>query len=106
MTLLIFGFIVLAAALDVIANLLLKKSDGLKHLRYGIPALLSVCIAFTLLAQVTKTVDLTVAYVIWGAMAILGTVISARFMFGQKLNLVGWLGICAVISSIILIKTA
>ena len=99
-------FIVLAAALDVAANLLLQKSDGFKHKRYGIPALVMVCLAFTLLAQVTVFIDLTIAYVSWGALAILGTVISARIMLGQRLNRIGWLGIVMILISIGLLKLA
>jgi spermidine export protein MdtI len=99
-------FIVLAAALDVAANLLLQKSDGFKHKRYGIPALFMVCLAFTLLAQVTVFMDLTIAYVSWGALAILGTVFSARIMLGQRLNRIGWLGIVMILVSIVLLKFA
>lgn len=101
-----YGFIVLAAILDVGANLLLERSDGFKHKKYGIPALAMVCLAFTLLAQVTQFIDLAVAYVSWGAMAILGTVISAWFLLGQKLNWIGWLGIAMIFSAIVLLNTA
>jgi spermidine export protein MdtI len=101
-----FLFIILAAALDVGANLLLEKSDGFKHKRFGIPALAMVCLAFTLLAQVTLYIDLTVAYISWGGMAILGTVMSARYLFGQRLNWRGWLGIAFIFSAIFLLKTA
>jgi hypothetical protein len=45
-----------------------------------------VCMAFSLLAKATEVMDLTVAYVSWGAMAIMGTVVSARILLGQKLN--------------------
>lgn len=101
-----FGFIILAAILDVTANLLLQKSDGFRHRRFGIPALLMVCLAFTLLAQVTRVMDLTIAYVSWGAMAILGTVFSARILLGQKLNRIGWLGIAVIFTAIVVLKTA
>ena len=101
-----FGLIVIAAVLDVMANLLMKKSDGFKHKKYGIPALFMICMAFTLLAQVTQVIDLTVAYVSWGAMAILGTVISARYLFGQRLNWIGWVGIIMIFCAIVLLKTA
>ncbi len=104
MSKLLYGFIVMAAALDVGANLLMEKSDGFKHKRFGIPALFMICLAFTLLAQVTPFIDLAVAYVSWGAMAILGTVLSARFLFGQKLNRIGWLGITVIFSAIILLN--
>ena len=101
-----FGLLVIAAILDVTANLLLEKSDGFKHKKYGIPALVLVCLAFTLLAQVTQVMDLAIAYVTWGAMAILGTVVSAWFLFGQRLNWIGWLGIVVIFSSILVLKTA
>lgn len=101
-----YALILLAAALDISANLLLEKSDGFKHKRYGILGLILICGAFSLLAQVTRYMDLTVAYVSWGAMAILGTVFSARFFFNQQLNWKGWLGIAMIFSSIILLKTA
>lgn len=101
-----FVFIILAAALDIAANMLLEKSDGFKHKRYGIPALFMVCLAFTLLAQVTRFIDLTVAYVSWGAFAILGTVACGRIYLGQRLNKVGWLGIMIILASIVILKTA
>lgn len=99
-------FIVLAAALDIAANMLLERSDGFKHKRYGIPALFMVCLAFTLLAQVTRFIDLTIAYVSWGALAILGTVICGRVFLGQRLNRVGWLGIAMILSAIVLLDLA
>jgi spermidine export protein MdtI len=101
-----YGLLVIAALLDVGANLLLEKSDGFKQKRYGIPALFMVCVAFTLLAQVAQTMDLAIAYVTWGAMAILGTVTSAWFLLGQRLNWIGWLGIFTIFSSILILKTA
>ena len=99
-------YILIAAILDICANLLMEKSDGFKHKKYGIPGLIMVCLAFTLLAQVAKVMDLAVAYVSWGAMAILGTVLSGWYFLGQKLNWTGWLGIAMVFSSIVLLKTA
>jgi spermidine export protein MdtI len=101
-----FGFLILAAILDVSANLLLEKSDGFKHKKYGIPALVMVCVAFTLLAQVAQVMDLAIAYVTWGAMAIIGTVTAAWFLFGQRLNWIGWVGIATIFTSIIILKTA
>lgn len=101
-----FGFLVIAAILDVTANLLLEKSDGFRHKKYGIPALIMVCVAFTLLAQVAQVMDLAIAYVTWGAMAILGTVTAAWFLFGQRLNWIGWLGIATIFTSIVILKTA
>ena len=101
-----FIYLILAAVLDIIANLLLQKADGFRKPQFGIPALVMVCLAFTLLAWATEHMDLTVAYVSWGALAISGTVISGRIFLGQKLNRYGWIGIALILTSIVLLKTA
>ncbi len=95
-----------SAALDVGANMLLDKSDGFRNKKLGFLAIFMVCGAFTLLAQVTKTIELTVAYVTWGAMAILGTVACGRIFLGQRLNWRGWLGLVVIVASIAILKTA
>ena len=56
-----FSLIIIAATLDIIANLLMEKSKGFKRKRFGVPALVLVCIAFTLLAKVTQFMDLAVS---------------------------------------------
>jgi spermidine export protein MdtI len=99
-----FTLIVITAILDIVANLLLKKSDGFKDKKYGFLALVCICLAFTLLAEVARVVDLAVAYATWGAMAVLGTAISARILYDQKINKKGWLGIILVVLSIGLLK--
>lgn len=101
-----FLVIIIAALLDIVANLLMKKSDGFKHKKYGIGGTFLVCVAFGLLAQVTTVMDLAVAYALWGAIAIFGTAMAARYWFAQKINRVGWLGICMIVLSIVLLKSA
>jgi spermidine export protein MdtI len=101
-----FLLLILAAVLDIIANLLLQKSNAFRRPQFGIPAIIMVCMAFSLLAKATEVMDLTVAYVSWGAMAIMGTVVSARILLGQKLNRFGWAGIIMILTSIVLMKTA
>jgi spermidine export protein MdtI len=101
-----FLMIIGSAVLDVAANMLLKKSDGFRNKRYGIFALILVCGAFAFLAEATKTLDLAVAYVSWGALGLLGTAIAARVFLGQKINRYGWLGIFMVIGSVVLLKTS
>ena len=101
-----FLLIIIAAVLDIIANLLMKKSDGFKHKLYGFGGIALVCGAFGLLAQVAQVMDLAVAYALWGAVAIFGTAMSARFIFGQRINRIGWLGIMLILASVYLLKTA
>lgn len=101
-----FVLLIVAAGLDIVANLMMKKSDGFRHKAYGLGGIAAVCIAFGLLSKVAQVMDLAVAYALWGALAIFGTVISARILFGQKINRLGWLGITLILASVYILKTA
>lgn len=100
-----FLLIALSAVLDIFANLMMKKSDGFKHKLYGIGGIALVCLAFVLLSFVSQVMDLAIAYALWGALAIFGTAMSARIIFGQRINKIGWLGIAMILASVYLLKT-
>ncbi len=59
----------LAIVLEVIANLLLKYSDGFRKRLIGAASILCVLGAFTALAQAVRGIELSVAYAIWAASA-------------------------------------
>ncbi|WP_108652713.1 SMR family transporter [Dongshaea marina] len=101
-----FGYVVLAAVLDIIANLALHKSRGFKNKGWGAFAIILVLAAFTLLAQAVKGMDLAIAYASWGAIGILGTAMGGQFFFKQRLKPIGWAGIVMVIAAVFVLKTA
>lgn len=95
--------VVVAAAVEVAANLLLSKSDGFKRLGFGFGALALVALAFTCLAYAVRGMDLAVAYALWGGFGILGTSTGGWLMFGQKLRPTAWLGIVLLIGGMSLL---
>lgn len=101
-----FAAIVVAAGLDIVANLFLAKSEGFKRLGYGLSAIFLVALAFTCLAFAVRKMDLAVAYAMWGALGILGTSLGGWLLFNQKIKLTGWLGICVLIGGITLMHYA
>ena len=101
-----FAAIVVAAGLDIVANLFLAKSEGFKRLGYGLSAILLVALAFTCLAFAVRHMDLAVAYAMWGALGILGTSLGGWLLFNQKIKFTGWLGICVLIGGITLMHYA
>ncbi|MGL6312474.1 SMR family transporter [Vibrio sp. WXL103] len=101
-----FGFVLIAALLDIAANMSLSKSNGFENKKWGFSAILLVLAAFTLLAQAVKGMDLAIAYATWGAIGILGTALGGYFLLNQKLKPIGWVGIFTVIAAIIVLKTA
>ncbi len=101
-----FGYVVLAALIDIAANMALTRSNGFKRKFWGALAILLVLSAFTLLAQAVKEIDLAIAYASWGAIGILGTAIGGALLFKQRLKPIGWIGIAVVIAAVITMKTA
>ncbi len=99
--LLVFG----AALIDVIANLLLKASNGFRKIGYGISSIVMVVIAFYLLSLALNFMDLAVAYSSWGAIGIIGTILGGRLFFDERLNTIGYVGVVAVLSAVVLLHS-
>ncbi len=100
------AFLTLAIVLEIIANILLKKSDGFRRKKIGILSLLAVLGAFSALAQAVKGIDLSVAYALWGGFGIAATVAAGWILFGQRLNKKGWIGLALLLGGMVLIKLA
>lgn len=104
----IFSFSVLlvlcSAVLDIIANLLLAKSNGFKKKSLGFIALICVAVAFGLLSLAVKDLDLAVAYALWGCFGILGTSLSGWVLLGQRMHKTAFLGIALLMCGIVLLR--
>ena len=95
-----FAFVCIAAVLDVVANLLLKASNGFSKLGYGLGAVGVVIGAFYLLMLTLDSMELAVAYSSWGAIGIIGTIAGGRILFGERLNAIGYVGVVLVIAAV------
>jgi spermidine export protein MdtI len=98
-----FSLVVLAALLDIAANVFLERSDGFRRILPGIAALVLIALAFLALVPAVKVIDLSIAYATWGAIGILGTTLAGRFFLGQHLNRTGWAGLVVIVASVVLL---
>lgn len=101
-----FAWLALAIVLEVLANLLLKYSDGLRKRLIGLVSIVCVLGAFTALAQAVRDIPLSMAYAIWGGFGILATVAMGWALFGQRLAGRGWLGLLLLVGGMGLLKLA
>lgn len=92
--------VLIAAVLDIMANLLLAKSAGFRRRKWGFLALGMVGLAFSALTVAVQGMDLAVAYAMWGGFGILGTSIGGWLLFGQRLRPCAWLGILLLVGGI------
>ena len=97
-------YIILAVIADVIANVCLKKSNGFANKKYGFASLALIGVAFLLMAQALVTLDLSIAYAVWGALGILLITCVDKAFFGLRIKPLGFVGIATMISGIVLLK--
>ena len=93
-----------SVVLDILANLSLEYSQGFKKRRWGVFAVLTIMGAFAMLALAVQSMDLLLAYAIWGVLSIVGTALATRAIFGHRLNWISWLGISLLILAILLMR--
>ena len=78
---------IVAALLDIVANLLLAKSQGFRRMFIGFASLGMVGLAFYALSLAVRDMDLAVAYAMWGGFGIpSGRPSAAGSLLGQRLK--------------------
>ena len=98
--------IVLAAALDVAANMLLVRSDSFRRRGLGLLALALVGLAFYCLSLAVCHMDLAVAYAMWGGFGVLGTSVGGWLLLRQKLYPCAFAGIALLVCGMVLLHTS
>ncbi|KAA6224896.1 MULTISPECIES: DMT family transporter [unclassified Campylobacter] len=99
-----FLIIILSALLDIFANLMLKKSNAFENKFIGIIAILLAVLAFIALFFAIKIMPLSIAYSTWGCIGIIGTFLGGFIFFKEKLDIIGFLGLCLIIISVLLLN--
>ncbi|NUU67877.1 multidrug/spermidine efflux SMR transporter subunit MdtI [Enterobacteriaceae bacterium BIT-l23] len=100
------AWLAFAIVLEIVANILLKFSDGFRRKLFGVLSLLAVMGAFSALSQAVKGIELSVAYALWGGFGVAATVAAGWILFGQRLNHRGWMGLGLLLVGMVLIKLA
>ncbi|WP_297828218.1 SMR family transporter [uncultured Desulfovibrio sp.] len=96
--------VMLAALLDILANLLLARSQGFRRYGIGILALTLVGLAFYCLSLAVRNIDLAVAYAMWGSFGILGTSLGGWIFFRQRLRPCAFAGMGLLITGMLLLR--
>ncbi|MDE5926488.1 MAG: multidrug efflux SMR transporter [Helicobacter sp.] len=99
-----FVLVILAAILDIVANLFLKKSNAFRHKGYAIGCILMVWAAFTALSFALQYLPLSVAYSTWGAVGIIGTAAGGYVFFKERIGIIGYIGIAIVLCAVVLLN--
>ena len=98
--------VLLAAALDVTANMLLVRSDSFRRRAVGLLALALVGLAFYCLSLAVHHMDLAVAYAMLGGFGVLGTSVGGWLLLRQKLYPCAFAGIALLVCGMVLLHTS
>lgn len=99
-------YLIAGIGFEIIANILLKKSDGFTHKGYGIGSLVAILLAFTCLGKSVEGIELSIAYAIWGGVGLVATALLGVTFFRQRIMAKGWLGILLLLIGVLLLKLA
>ena len=98
--------VLLAAALDVTANILLVRSNSFRRRSVGLLALALVGLAFYCLSLAVCHMDLAVAYAMWGGFGVLGTSLGGWILLRQKLGASAFAGIVLLVCGMVLLHSS
>lgn len=95
-----------AVVLDVCANWALMKSDGFEKLLWGIFAVSLISLAFVCLGQAILVIPLSIAYAVWAALGIFGTLMIGRVIFHQHLTVKKYIAVTLLTVGVVCINIA
>ncbi|ENX03247.1 hypothetical protein F900_00837 [Acinetobacter modestus] len=94
----------IAIVAEVIATSALKSSEGFTKPIASIVVVLGYIIAFYCLSLTLKTIPVGIAYAIWSGVGIVLITTVAWFVFDQKLDVWGIIGIVLIMSGVLILN--
>lgn len=89
---------------EVIATSALKSSEGFTKPIASIVVVLGYMIAFYCLSLTLKTIPVGIAYAVWSGVGIVLITTVAWFVFDQKLDVWGIIGIVLIMSGVLILN--
>lgn len=97
-------FLGIAITGEVIGTTALKASEGFSRWGYGSITVISYAISFYFLAIVLKTIPVGIAYAVWSGAGVAMVTLIGIVLFGQKLDLFGYLGIALIVAGVFVLN--
>ena len=97
-------YLFLAITSEVIATASLKSTEGFTKPIPSIIVLIGYCAAFYFLSLTLDTISIGVAYAIWSGVGVATITVVSFFLYDQKIDLAGILGIGLIIAGVIVLR--
>ena len=100
----IYLILAIAICAETLATTMMKASHGFTQLVPSIIVVIGYSISFYGLSQVVKTMNIGIAYAIWGGMGIFLVSIMSFLFYKQRLDLPAIIGMACIAVGIIIIQ--
>lgn len=97
-------YLIIAIVSEVIGTSALKASEGFTKLNASLLVILGYGTAFYFLSLTLKTIPVGVAYAVWSGVGVVLVTLVGMFLFNQRIDLAGWLGIVLISSGVIVLN--
>lgn len=97
-------YMALAIGAEMVANYFLKSSDSFRKILPDIACVLFFVISYVSFSKSLEKINMAVAYATWCGGGIILTTVLSCFVFGEKINLSGLIGIILVLSGCVILN--
>ena len=89
---------------EIIATTCLKASDGFTKFWPAAGCVVFYVVCYVTFSRALLQINLGVAYATWCAGGIVATTIISALLFGQKINMVGMIGIILIVAGCVILN--
>lgn len=93
-------YLTIAIISEVIATSALKASEGFTKLYPSLIVILGYASAFYFLSVTLRSIPVGIAYAVWSGAGVLLVSLVGIFLYNQRLDWAGWLGIALICSGV------
>ncbi len=99
-------YLIFAICFETIGTTLLKMSNGFSVLLPSLGTIVGYALCFTFLSFSLKTIDISVAYAIWGAFGILLISLIGMIFFHESISVVKIVSILLIVAGTVGLRLA
>ncbi len=94
----------LAIVSEVVATVLLKRSEGFTKLGPALLSLTGYAISLVLLSLTLRTISTGIAYAIWSGLGVVLIAVLSFFINGESIDKAGIAGLMLIVAGVIVIQ--
>ncbi|MCW2237929.1 DMT family transporter [Azospirillum canadense] len=99
-------YLTVAIAFEIVGTVSMKMSEGMTRLWPSVAVVACYVVAFAMLAQALKEIEVGVAYAIWSAVGTATIAAIGIWVFGEQASLLKLAGILLIVAGVVSLRMA